>query len=151
MIYFYLKNQDFGIWHSVAGPVVSDIFKDHLAFIFRVIDLNLYQHDFENFKHYTFLPVISNCWFMYTYVLLGTVYKVSLQKTHAELSHVTLYVEGFSGLVVSMLASGTQVCGFKPDRSRRIFTGIKILSMPSSGEEVKESVPCPSFAACKRT
>jgi len=23
--------------------------------------------------------------------------------------------------------------------------------MPSSGEEVKESVPCPSFAACKRT
>jgi len=23
--------------------------------------------------------------------------------------------------------------------------------MPSSGGEVKESVPCPSFAACKRT
>jgi len=29
--------------------------------------------------------------------------------------------------------------------------GVKILGMPSSGAEVKESVPCPSFAACKRT
>ena len=59
--------------------------------------------------------------------------------------------DGFGGLVVSMLASGTQVRGFKPDRNRWIFTGVKILSMPSSGGEVKESVPCPSFAACKRT
>ena len=32
------------------------------------------------------------------------------------------------------------------------FSGIsKILRMPSVGGEVKESVPCPSFAACKRT
>ena len=45
--------------------------------------------------------------------------------------------DGFGGLVVSMLASGTQVCGFKPGRSRWIFTGVKILSMPSSGGEVK--------------
>ena len=57
----------------------------------------------------------------------------------------------FVGHVVSMLASGTQVCGFKPGRSRWIFTGVKILSMPSSGGEVKESLPCPSFAACQRT
>ena len=27
----------------------------------------------------------------------------------------------FDGLVVSMLASGTQVCGFKPGRSRWVF------------------------------
>ena len=59
--------------------------------------------------------------------------------------------DGFGGLVVSMLASGTQVCGFKPDRSLWIFTDVKILSMPSSGGEVKESVSCPSFAACQRT
>jgi len=45
----------------------------------------------------------------------------------------------------------TQVCWFKPGRSRWIFTGVKILSMPSSGGEVKESVPCPSFETCKRT
>ena len=50
--------------------------------------------------------------------------------------YVTL-IDGFGGLVVSMLASGTQVCGFKPGRSRWIFTGVKILSMPSSGGEVK--------------
>ena len=60
-------------------------------------------------------------------------------------------LDGFGGVVVSMLASGTKVCGFKPGRSRWIFTDVKILSMPSSGGEVKESVPCPSFAACKRT
>ena len=60
-------------------------------------------------------------------------------------------IDGFGGLVVSMPASGTQVCGFKPGRNLWIFTGVKILSVPSSGGEVKESVPCPSFAACKRT
>jgi hypothetical protein len=46
------------------------------------------------------------------------------------------------GLVVSILASGTQVRGFKPE---------KILSMPSFGGEVKPSVPRRSFAACKRS
>ena len=60
-------------------------------------------------------------------------------------------LDGFGGLVVSMLASGIQVCGFKPGLSRWIFTDVKILSIPSSGGEVKESVPCPSFAECKRT
>ena len=52
-------------------------------------------------------------------------------------------VSGFGGLVVSMLASGTRVRGFEPGRI--------ILSMPSFGGEVKESVPCPSSAACKGT
>jgi len=50
-----------------------------------------------------------------------------------------------------MLAFGTQVRGFKPDRSRRIFKGEKILSTPSFGGEVKLSVPCRRFAACKRS
>jgi hypothetical protein len=36
---------------------------------------------------------------------------------------------GFSGLGVCMLASGTQVRGFAPDRSRRIFPAGKIHSM----------------------
>jgi hypothetical protein len=57
---------------------------------------------------------------------------------------------GFIGLVVSMLASGTQVRGFKPGWSRRIFQATKILSMPSFRGEVKPSVPCRSFVACKR-
>jgi hypothetical protein len=38
-------------------------------------------------------------------------------------------LDGFGGLVVSMLASGTRVRGFKPGRR------------PSFGGEVKESVP----------
>jgi hypothetical protein len=42
-------------------------------------------------------------------------------------------VDGFGGLVVSMLASGSRVRGFDPDRSRCE----KILSMPSFGGEVK--------------
>jgi len=41
-----------------------------------------------------------------------------------------------------VLAFGTQVRGFKP--------GEKILSTPSFGGEVKPSVPCRRFAACKR-
>jgi hypothetical protein len=44
---------------------------------------------------------------------------------------------GFGGLVVSILASGTQDRGFAPDRSRRIFHAGKIHSMPSFGGEVK--------------
>jgi hypothetical protein len=60
------------------------------------------------------------------------------------------WVSGFGGLVVSMLASGTQDRGFAPDRSGRIFPAGKIHSMPSFVGEVKQSVPCPSFGACKR-
>jgi hypothetical protein len=51
----------------------------------------------------------------------------------------------------SMLAFSTQVHGFKHGRSRRIFKGEKILSTPSFGVEVKLSVPCHRFMACKRT
>ena len=50
-----------------------------------------------------------------------------------------------------MLAFGTQVRGFKPGRSRRISQGEKILSTPSFGGEVKPSVPCRRFTACKRS
>jgi len=49
-----------------------------------------------------------------------------------------------------VLAFSTQVRGFKPGLSRRIFKGEKILSTPFFGGEVKPSVPCRRFAACKR-
>jgi hypothetical protein len=52
---------------------------------------------------------------------------------------------------VSVMAYGTQVRGFKPCRSCRIFKGRKILSTPSFGREVKPWVPCRRFAACKRS
>ena len=51
----------------------------------------------------------------------------------------------------SVLAFSTQVHGFKPGQSRQIFKGEKILSAPSFRVEVKPSVPCRRFAACKRS
>jgi hypothetical protein len=48
------------------------------------------------------------------------------------------FLNGFGGLVVSMLASGSRVRGIEPDRSRWIFSDVKKnLSMPSFGGEVK--------------
>jgi hypothetical protein len=60
-------------------------------------------------------------------------------------NEVIFIASGFGGLVVSVLASGTRVRGFKPGRSE------KILSTPSFGGEVNPSVPCRSFAACKKS
>ena len=51
----------------------------------------------------------------------------------------------------SVLAFSTHVRGFKPGRSLRIFRVKKILSTPSFGGEVKPSVSCRRFAACKRS
>jgi hypothetical protein len=52
----------------------------------------------------------------------------------------------FIRLLVSMLASRVQT-RLKPSD----FSSEKILSMPSFGWEVKPSVPCRRFAACKRS
>ena len=60
-------------------------------------------------------------------------------------------VSVFDVLELSVLVFGTQVGGLEPGRSRRIFRAKKILSAPSFGGEVKPSVPCRKFTACKRT
>jgi len=72
---------------------------------------------------------------------------------HFQTIKIGIYLShrGFGGLEVSVLASCTQVRGFKPGRSRRIFRAKKILSTPSFGGEVKPSVPCRNFTACKIT
>jgi hypothetical protein len=57
----------------------------------------------------------------------------------------------FMKFIVKKYLLNTQVRGFKPGRSRRIFRAKKILSMASFGKEVKPSVPCRIFAACKRS
>ena len=49
-----------------------------------------------------------------------------------------------------MLPLSTQVRAFKPSRSLQDFSGQK-KSTPSFGGEVKPSVPCRRFAACKRS
>ena len=66
-------------------------------------------------------------------------------------SHMYLVISIFVYLLIiyylirwsrgSVLAFSTQVRGFKPGRSRRVFKGEKILSTPSFGGEVKPSVP----------
>jgi hypothetical protein len=50
--------------------------------------------------------------------------------------------------VVSVLAPGPKVRGFNPDGFFRV---IKIRSTTSFGGEVKPSVPCRRFTACKRS
>ena len=54
-------------------------------------------------------------------------------------------------IMIISRAFSTQVRGFKPSRSRRIFKVEKILSTPSFVGEVKPSVPCRRFAACERS
>jgi len=56
---------------------------------------------------------------------------------------------GFGGLEVACWPLVTQVRGFAPGRSGRIFRAKKSSSMPSCGGEVNPSVPCRSFTACK--
>jgi hypothetical protein len=51
-------------------------------------------------------------------------------------------------LITTKFVAGTRVRGFKPGRSRRIFSGEKILSMPSFGREIKPFALCRRFAAC---
>jgi hypothetical protein len=50
--------------------------------------------------------------------------------------------------VVSVLATGPKVRGFKPRPRSMDFKGDKIRSTPSFGGEVKPSVPCRRFTAC---
>ena len=86
-------------------------------------------------------------WYLSIFRKSVEVVQVSIQTE--KVTDTLLEEDGFGGLVVTTLASGTQVCGFKPGRSRWIFTGLKIFSMPSSGGEVKESVPCRSLQHVK--
>jgi hypothetical protein len=63
----------------------------------------------------------------------------------------SLKTSSFGGLLVSMLASVTQDRGFAPSQSRQIFSGDKVLSIPSFGREVKPFAPCCRFVAGQRT
>ena len=63
----------------------------------------------------------------------------------------SLQFSGFGGLVVSMLASGTQDRGFDPGRSRRIFRAKKSTAYLPWGRGVKPSPMSQICAACQRT
>jgi hypothetical protein len=67
----------------------------------------------------------------------GELDKLTRLQTRTPSSNVNFCprVSGFGGLMVSMLASGTQDHGFKPSRSRRIFWAKKFSAcLPSEGK-----------------
>ena len=57
----------------------------------------------------------------------------------------------FGGLEVACWPLVPKFAGSNPTESRWIFQGEKILSTPSFGGEVKPSVSCRKFTACKRS
>jgi hypothetical protein len=48
----------------------------------------------------------------------------------------------FGGVVVSVIATGTEGRGFKPDGAEKCLIAIKIRSSPSFGWEIKPEAPC---------
>jgi hypothetical protein len=70
---------------------------------------------------------------------------------HHNLRILWSYTSGFGGLGVACCLSVPKFAGSNPAKGVRIFQGEKILSTPSIGGEVKPSVPCCRFAACKRS
>jgi len=126
----------FTVWvtsgvHEFQGKVTIYIYKINVKTESKVVIFS-----FQNIVAVTLDTPMYACTHAYTQTTIITSY-------HG--------ISGFSGLGVSMLAFSTQVRGFKPGRSRRIFKGEKILSAPSFGGEVKPSVPCCRFAACKKS
>jgi hypothetical protein len=79
------------------------------------------------------------------FIMFSVITDICKKKTKVSASRRLRWSRG------SLLAFGTQIRGFAPVRSRRIFKAKKLLSTPSFGEEVKPSVPCRSFTACKRS
>ena len=68
-------------------------------------------------------------------------------RTHHSKTRLT----GFGGLEVACWPLVPKFAGSNPTETVPFFQGEKILSMPFFGGEVKPSVPCSTFAACKRS
>ena len=62
-----------------------------------------------------------------------------------------LCISGFGGLGVACWPLVPKFAGSNPAEAVRFLRAKKILSTPSFGGEVKPSVPCRRFAACKRS
>jgi hypothetical protein len=62
--------------------------------------------------------------------------------TEQQIGSVQQCSVALGGLVVSVLAIGLKIRGFRPGRGRWNFRAIKIRSRTSFGGEVKPSAPC---------
>ena len=60
-------------------------------------------------------------------------------------------LSGFGGLEVAYWPLVPKFAGSNPAEAVGFFQGEKILSTPSFGGEVKPSVPCRRFMACKKS
>jgi hypothetical protein len=95
-----------------------------LQSFYMLENISLNQHNFSFF-------VFGDRTFFFCYV-----YMLSLPRP----------LEGFGGLVVRMLASGSRVRGFKPGRSRRIFS---VYKNPQRAFLRRESqIICPMSQLC---
>jgi len=120
------------------------------------------QYDYTVWQ-YRKLSILKPCADMWHRLLSYYVFKVCC--THIQEVNLSVKISAFLSRTAqtntygqrlrwsrgSVLAFGTQVRGFAPDRSRRIFRAKKILSTPFFGGDVKPSAPCCSFTACKRS
>jgi hypothetical protein len=62
-----------------------------------------------------------------------------------------MFISGFGDLGVACWPFVPKFAGSNPAEDFGFFKGKKILSTPYFGGEVKPSVPCRRFTACKRT
>ena len=62
-----------------------------------------------------------------------------------------VHLVGFGGLGVACWPLVPKFAGSNPAEAVGFLRGVKILSTPSFGGEVKPAVPCRRFAACKRS
>ena len=64
---------------------------------------------------------------------------------------LSIHTDGYGGLGVACWPSVPKFAGSNPAEAVGFLGRKKILSTPSFGGEVKPSVPCRRFAACKRS
>jgi hypothetical protein len=145
VLYWYLFRQQMG------SLKITNLMIASIAWIHLLLSASWIQFWFVSFvlKYLNFTIVLThliNC------PIVSSFTEAVIRNLFWNSHKLTIYkLSGFSGLGVSVLASGTQVRGFKPSRRRRIFKGGKILSTPSFRREVKPWVPCCRFAARKRS
>jgi hypothetical protein len=87
-----------------------------------IISKDALQNKIETFiQTNDMLQLASDPTDLYQKHLLQTIQKCTSILHKAQLKHLSQMKDGFGGLVVSMLGSGSRVRGFKPGRSRWIF------------------------------
>jgi hypothetical protein len=150
-------------WQDHFSSNTYCILKCAIHCVIHICDLSI-NCDSKSRWHFTSLQDIITLSLSLSFSLFNTIYPqltpfatstfirlkkkiVSLNKNHEHLDHTTERLRWSRGRVLTFV---TQVRGFAPCRSRRIFRAKKLfLRTPSFGGEVKPSVPCHSFTACK--